>query len=354
MPFIATCTYCRASKFRVPYKKRGSFATCPKCEREFLLAPESGVDVPLMNYKELPFEDEEEILDGEGSSELVETLPDHEPVSEEPPPTATPSIDKVDVVVAAPRRAPTDLPLRFALAGVALFGLAMLATLFPYGRLIAAPIAFLGLALAAMGWLGLEKFAWLGAAGTALNGLLLAAVLVVPSWLGLGNWLPEADPESAPKQALAISKESGVRRPADWVDAATAVWQYGDVRIAIAGVKVGPLDRAAKTAEKRKDRVLRIALTLENVGVARPIQLLPWHEPPSREVKLLAAGVSVPLRPAPVEPTMIYPSRSGESLLQFDAPDKLDDLRLELSGSAFGDSEPIRFLIPKAMIVGLR
>lgn len=357
MPFIATCTYCRASKFRVPFKKRGTFATCPKCEHEFLLAPESGVDVPLMNYKELPFEDEDDLFDGEGSSELVETIPEHEPLPEAAPPAplpAAPSIESVAVVVSPPRPATTDLPMRFALVAVAGFGLAVLVTQFPYGRLVAAPLALGGLVLAALGWLGLEKYPWLGATGTALNALLLAALLAFPSWLGLAGWTPEDDPQAVPKRALAISKESGAARPAEWIDAATAVWEYGDVRIAIAGVKVEVADPAAKTIEKRKERVLRIVVKVENIGVARAIPLGGWNEPPAREVKLTAGGAPVAIRPAAEDRTPVYPGKSHDVTLTFALPEKFDELRLELPGAAFDCDQSPRFQIPKAMIVGVR
>jgi hypothetical protein len=352
VPFIATCTYCRASKFRVPYKKRGTFATCPKCEREFLLAPESGVDVPLMNYKELPFEDEDDVLDGEGSSELVETVPDHEPVPES---NLTTTVEKVEVVVVSPPRpSAPDLPLRFVLISVAGFGLAVLATQFPYGRLVAAPLALGGLVLAALGWLGLEKYPWLGAAGTALNALLLAALLAFPSWLGLAGWTPEDDPQAVPRRALAISKESGAARPAEWVDAATAVWEYGDVRIAVSSAKVELADPAAKTIEKRKERVLRIVVKVENIGVARAIPLGSWNQPPDREVKLTAAGAPVAIRPAAADRTPVYPGKSHDVTLTFALPEKFDELRLELPGAAFDCDDSPRFQIPKAMIVGVR
>jgi hypothetical protein len=350
VPFIASCTYCRASKFRVPFKKRGTFATCPKCAREFLLAPDSGVDVPLMTYKELPYEDEDDVLDGEGSSELVETVPEHEAIPDPP----VPSVEKVDVVMAPPRPAPTDLPLRFALVAIVGFGLAVLATQFPYGRLAAAPLALVGLALAAMGWLGLEKYPWLGAAGTALNGLLLAILIAFPSWLGLAGWVPEDDPETAPKHAQAVSKESGAARPAEWVDAATAVWQYGDVRIAIAGAKIEPADPTAKTVEKRKERVLRITVKVENTGVARAIPFAGWHAPPERTVQLTAGGGPVAFRPVPEEPMPVYPGKSIDVVLSFAVPEKFVDLRLELPGAAFESGESPRFQIPKAMIVGVR
>lgn len=352
MPFIATCTYCRASKFRVPFKKRGTFATCPKCEREFLLTPETGVDLPLMKYNDLPFDDPDEDDDREGSSELVETVPEHDPVPEAAAPPE-PSIEKVTVVVApsAARRS-GDLPLRFALVAFVLFGLGILATQFPYGRLVAVPFVLVGLALAAMGWLGLECYRWLGIAGMGLNGLAILLLLVLPEWLGLGGWTPHSDLETDPKSALSVGRDGSPARPAEWVDAAKAVWEFGDVRVAVSGATVGPADPAAKTAEKKKERALRITLNMTNLGVARPIEFAGWHSPPAFEAKLTAAGAPVPVRTTATEKSFVFPGKSLETAIVFAVPEKLDDLRLELPAAAIGGSEPVRFQIPKAMIFG--
>lgn len=348
MPFIATCSFCRASKFRVPFKKRGTFATCPKCAREFLLTPESG-EVPLMKYNELPFETADEIDDDpDGSSELVETVPDHEPVSD----VLESKIESVAVVVSPTRPATGDLPLRLALVAFGLFGLGILATQFPYGRLIAAPLTLVGLALAVMGWLGLERYTWLGSVGAGLNGLAFFLVVLFPSWLGLSGWGPEADPEAGPKPAMAVGRDGGAARPAEWVDAAQAVWEQGDVRVAVNGVSVGPTDAMAKTTDKKKERTLRITVKLSNIGVARAIELAGWHSPPERESKLTAAGTAVANRMPADEKVPVFPGKSHETVLAFAVPDKLDDLRLELPAAAFGGTDPVRFQIPKAMIFG--
>lgn len=348
MPFIATCSFCRASKFRVPFKKRGTFATCPRCEHDFLLVPETGVDLPLMNYRELPFEEVEEDLDPDGSSELVETVPDHEPVSESVSAIVPAS---VEVVVSPPRHS-GDLPLRLALVAFGLFGLGVLATQFPYGRLIAAPLTLIGLALAVMGWLGLERYAWLGSIGAGLNGLTLFLAVLFPSWLGLSGWGPDADPEAGPKPAMAVGRDGGASRPAEWVDAAQAVWEQGDVRVAVNGVSIGAADPMAKTADKKKERALRITVKISNVGVARAVELAGWHLPPDREAKLTAAGTAVAYRGAVAEKVPVFPGKFVESTLVFAVPEKMEDLRLELPAAAFGGTEPVRFQIPKAMIFG--
>ena len=48
----------------------------------------------------------------------------------------------------------------------------------------------------------------------------------------------------------------------------------------------------------------------------------------------------------------VFPGKFVETTLTFTVPEKLDDLRLELPAAAFGGTEPARFQIPKAMIVG--
>lgn len=350
MPFIATCSFCRGSKFRVPFKKRGTFATCPKCEHEFLLTPESGVNVPLMTYKELPFDDEQGAEPEEAPAELIETLPEHAPVPDHEP-SATDRVESVSVVVAPAISRPIDeWPLRFALLAFILFGLGMMATLFPYGRALSVGFTLLGVVLGVMGWLGLEAFTWLGSVGTGVNALALVVALVFPSWFGYTGWIPEDDPEVGPKVPMSVGRGDHRVRPADWVDAANAVWELGDTRVAITSVGVGPADGTNKSAKDKKERVLRIGVKLSNIGVARSIEFTGWQNPPSAEAKLLAAGNPVAVRTAAMEKILVFPGKSHETTLTFAVPESFEQLKLELSAQAFGGSEPIRFEIPRAMI----
>jgi hypothetical protein len=267
----------------------------------------------------------------------------------EPAAAAEPSLP-----VGPPVRTPppqTDYALRLVLVALGLFGTAIVASQFPYGRYVAVPIAGLGLLLAALSLLGLERRRWVGLAGAGLNALAILLVVALPGWLGLSaRWVPDTNPDAGPKPVTAVGREDGLPVAADWVDAKTAVWQQGDVRVSVTGVTVGPRDPAAK----RPDLVLRVGLKLTNVGVARAIEFAGWPATPEGGPALTTAGgESFAHRPAAdrAEPTTVRPGKSAEAVVAFAAPDKpTEDLRLELPAAAFGGTDPVRFRIPRSMI----
>jgi hypothetical protein len=356
VPFVATCLHCRASKFRVPSKKRGTFMTCPKCSHDFMLVP-TGSDVPLVDYRPVELDDDaDESVEPPARDEsptepqAIETA-ETQPV--EQPPLPTPTTEPV-VVASAPPPA-TDYALRTALVGLGFFGASMIASQFPYGRWVAAPLAVIGFIIAGLSLLGLEKLRAVGWAGVGLNGLAFLLVVAFPAWLGLSGWTPASDPETAPKPVTAVGRDGSLPKAADWVDAGQAVWEQGDTRVAVTTVSVGSLDATGgvKPPEKKKERALRIGLKITNVGVARAIPFAGWSVPPAAEPKLTTAGgVAVKPLPSPAEKAMVYPGKSVETVLLFVPPEKPDDLRLELPAEAFGGTDPVRVTIPKAMIGG--
>ncbi len=349
MPFTAVCQFCRGSKFRVPFKKRGTFATCPKCAQEFMLVPETGVDLPLMDYKPLPFDDDEDEPPPPSASEVI--LED----ADEAAPTA-PAVVATAEVPAATLPPPKDTPdyaVRMALVACGFFGVSMIASQFPYGRFVAGPLAVIGLLLGGLSLLGLEKRAWLGGAAVGLNALALLLIVAFPSWLGITGWTPAGDPETAPKPVTAVGRDGSLPKTAEWVNASQAVWEQGDVRITVVSVTVGPLDGTSKNPDKRKERVLRLTLKLTNVGVARAIEFTSWSPAPTAETTLTTtAGATMLSRAVAAEKATLYPGKSAESVLTYAAPDKLDDLRLEIPPQAFGGTDPARILIPKTLLGG--
>ncbi|QEL16010.1 hypothetical protein [Limnoglobus roseus] len=353
MPFTAVCLHCRASKFRVPFKKRGTFATCPKCAQEFMLVPDSSVDIPLMEYKAIPFDDDsDETPSPSGSEILVE--------SAETTTTAPQSLKTTEIAIPViPSSVPTvsgdapDYAVRMALVGCGFVGVSMIASQFPYGRFVAGPLAVIGLLIGGLSLLGLEKRTWLGWAAVGLNTMALLLVAAFPSWLGLTGWTPASDPEKAPKPVTAVGRDGSLPKTAEWVDASQAVWEQGDVRITVMSVAVAAVDPMSKSPEKRKERVLRLTLKLSNVGVARGIEFTSWSPSPTAETKLTTtAGTSMLPRAVTADKATLYPGKSAESVLTYAAPDKFDDLRLEIPSQVFGGPEPARILIPKSLISG--
>ena len=368
MAFTATCLHCHRAKFRVPDRKRGTFARCPKCRQESLLVPDEGTASALVDYKlfepesrrakrDAPTEVEVEVVveDETRPADAAPTQPDEAPVAVMP----TDSPPSRRVVVDHDASPKPDGAVYVALATLAAFGLAMLATQLPYGRFVAVPLAAVGVVVAGSTLFGLEAQRWLGWAGVGLNAAALTLALLLPSWLGMSGWVPTADPEAGPKPVTAVGRDGSLPKAAAWVNAAQAVWEQGDVRVAVTGVEIAPLEPAAKSPERRRERGLRVGLKLTNVGVARAIDFDAWAGPPTTPPAVgptltTAAGVVLAPKPPPTTTKVaVFPGKSAECVLWFALPTGVEELRLDLPPTAFQGAEPVRFSIPSIMIGGL-
>ena len=367
MAFTATCLHCRRAKFRVPDRKRGTFAQCPKCRQESLLVPDEGTASALVDYKLFEPESRRTKRDAPAEVEVEVVVED-----ETKPATAAPTQPDAAPVAFAPIESPNrrvavdhdatpkpDGAVYVALATLAAFGLAMLATQLPYGRFVAVPLAAVGVVVAGLTLFGLEAQRWLGWAGVGLNAAALTLALLLPSWLGMSGWVPPADLEAGPKPVTAVGRDGSLPKPAAWVNAAQAVWEQGDVRVAVTAVEIAPFEPAAKSAERRRERGLRVSLKLTNVGVARAIDFDAWAGPPATPPAVgptltTAAGTALPPKPMPTAGKVaVFPGKSAECVLWFALPTGGEDLRLDLPPTAFQGAEPVRFSIPSPMIGGL-
>ena len=371
MPFNATCLHCREARFLVPDRKRGTFARCPRCRQESMMVPDEGTGSAVVDYK--PFEAEPrgrrkavaaapEIDDDEVFAVAAETRPaDAAPTRPHETPAATsPTPSRGTPGEAGPDATKPDGAHYVALATLAAFGLAVLVTQVPYGRFVAVPLAAAGAAVAGLTLFGLEAQRWLGWAGVGLNSAALALALLLPSWLGMSGWVPAGDPEAGAKPVTAVGRDGSLPKAAAWVNAAQAVWEQGDVRVAVLAVEVAPLDPAAKSPEARRDRGLRVTLKLTNVGVARAVPFDAWAASPTASppgagpTLTTAAGVTIAARPAAAAGKVsVFPGKSAECVLWFAVPAAAEELRLDLPAAAFAGTEPVRFSIPPTLIGGL-
>ena len=325
----AACPHCDA-KYRTPWKKLYTTMTCQKCGREFTLTQP-------------------------GEPPLTPT----DPLAGKPPAVAADTADTAPApaaptapapAVSVPAARPGDAPLVMALVAAALVGVAALATLAPYGRIAATGLASVGLLVGVLSLLGLEKRVWVGWAAAGLNALILVLALAMPDWLGLTGWTPLDDPERAPKPVTAVGRDGSLPRPAEWVDAGTAVWQQGDVRVAVSSVNLGPVDPKAKDPARRKELCLRVGLTVSNVGVARAIDFAGWDAPPKAPT-LTADGAPLALRADTEAAGKVFPGKSADGTLTFAPPPGMaHELRLEIPAEAVGGTDPVRFRIPRSMI----
>lgn len=328
MPFTAVCPHCRAAKFRARRKKIGSAFACTRCKEEFQLQPATKGELRALK-----------------AARIAHTAPESAAET-----TPTPAAAPAEAVPTPPPVAHTDYPLRFALVALGMFGLAVVAGQFPYGRFAAAPLAGLGAILAALTLFGLEKQRRVAWAGVALNGLAFVGIFAFPDWIGQGSWVPTGGPENGPKQVLAFGRDGTLPRvAAEWVNSHESVWEHGDVRVAVDGLLLLPAEK------KAKNRFLQIRLKLTNVGVARAVQFTGWPPaPPPDDVKLSTqAGIFLDQRADTEKPAKVavLPGKTAETTLTFAAnPGPPSDLRLELPAKAFGGTEPVKFQIPRAQV----
>lgn len=381
MPFIAACPLCRASKFRVPSKMRGTFQTCPTCRQEFLLVPERPADSDDDFLLPPPGESDPTASDA-GVGTADDLVPAPEPVAAvarpavpEPVPVAPPADPVPNPVLFPPLPpagpAPTprpfvDNPLRLALAAAMLFGVGVVAGQLPYGRIIMAVLAVVGLGLGGLSLLGLETRRWLGRAGAGLNGVTLLVVAFAPGVFGLSDWWPPA-PTTGIGPPLAVVKGGETVPAPEWLDAGRASWQHGDVRLSVFSAVIGPVELVDPGGRKRwtKEKYVQIVLRIKNNGVAREITARGFGGPGADAAaprltaadrglgaKTFEAGWRPAARP---EPHPLYPGKTSDYLLVFEPPPTAGvDMRLEVPGEGFGGTVPARLLLPSWFVGTVR
>lgn len=339
-----TCPHCRA-RYQSPWKKLYTQMDCAKCGRAFT----------LMLPDEPPLLPTDPIGTGGTSSPGASTAATIE-MSVAPTLPESPGLDRQRLARPAAHQGEAATPM--ALVALALVGVAVVATQLPYGRIAAAALAPIGAVLALLSLLGLEQRRWLGWAGAGANGFVLLLVLALPDWLGDSGWTPRGDPNAGPKPVVALGRDGAAARPAEWVDASKAVWEQGDVRVAVTSVGLTPLDKGPRGANKAKEQALAVRLTLTNSGVARAIVFRGWPAAANVPGPSLvdADGKPVPFlrvgETAAVPP--IYPGKSVDLDLLFTIPTKITgDFRLELSPHAWDGTDPVRFQLPRTLFSGL-
>jgi hypothetical protein len=244
---------------------------------------------------------------------------------------------------------------------VILGGVSLAASQLPHGRIVAAVPAVLGTALSLYA-LRLARRKRLAALAAAFDAAVLAVIVVLPSWLGLGPWWPRT-PEG-PKGVQAVGHGSGVSAPAgEWIDAGRESWQLKDVRVSVTSATVGPVQLTGPNNRQTwtKTRYLQVVVQVTNEGAARKVDFQGWGAgspgggprltDPEGKVLAVPTFEANWLPPGQSRPKALFPGKSADSLLLFEAPSPdVAHLRLELSGAAFGATETVRLFIPRTLL----
>jgi hypothetical protein len=246
-----------------------------------------------------------------------------------------------------------------ALMAITLGGIAFGASQLPYGRFATVGLGAIGLVFGVSALLAGTKRV-LPMLGTAINGLALFLALILPEWLGITSWRPIRVIEEV-KTPRAVNIKDGLAAPAEWVDVTKAAWERDDVRVSVTSFTVNPIELIGPKNKQQwtKESYVHVRVKVENVGVARAVEVQGWPESPTSDgpkltdangrvlsLKVFSEGWSVVDRPKPNK--VLFPGRSTDQLLIFESPGKTaGDLRLELPAIAFGGTDPVRLLLPR-------
>ena len=345
MPIIAQCPYCLEGSVRAPDRAIGLSATCPKCRSSFTIAAasETYASSSSTTTKTLA-----------AKAETV-TIPTTS-VAELPAP--------VDV---APLPAPTkvDEPtMPWSLTAIALAGIGLIATQFPYGRFVALGCAGFGLLFGSIAWLLADRKRTATHVAPAVSGFVILLVVALPSWLGFSSWKTLDLPDDT-KTVKALSSDGSTPIPVEWVDIQKASWLYDDIQVSAPLVAINALEVTGLKGQKSrtKEKYLQIRVLVKNVGVARKLEFVGWKPDATPDaprpkvtdpqgnvlaIKVFEAPWEAGDRP---QPAGLFPGKSAEQLFLFQPPAKpVEYLRFELPGVAFGETESVKLQIPWASI----
>jgi hypothetical protein len=383
---VAICPYCRLGGVRAQNTAIGASATCPKCKSSFTLLPtdelpdwaaKAGAEA-LSFAKSSPLEETHPAAAMPDVTEPSPVLPTEKrrrknsatptpapapaPVPAAPEPQPAPALSPSPPALAPVSGGPTaiaDMGLLFALVGIILVGPAVLISQLPYGRVIGLVVAGVGVVagLLALGGEGRAKLA--GAGAMTMHLIVCVVLLFLPGWLNLDPW--QSAPAEETKGPSAVEHATGLPTPVasgEWLDAGKRSWEFKDVRVTVRSASVGPVELRGPKDAKRipKEPYLQLTLLVANVGVERPIPLSRWAAGKGAEgVQVVdSSGKSLALAtfeagwtPDPGHPVaQVLPGRSSEVRLVFVAPSaKSEFLRLQLSGSAIGFTDEIKFRV---------
>lgn len=354
MPVLVKCPYCGKAKGHVPDSAIGLTVVCQSCASCFTIAPDSlmpaavaATEVVATVARPAP------IADASKTAEAALSMLSVEPVEQEDHrPLRGQTASGLGGVMSDPGFVP-------ALIAITLGGIGFGASQLPYGRFATVGLGAIGLFFGVSALLMTSRRK-LPAFGTAVSGLALLLGLLLPEWLGITSWRPirYVDETKTPR---AVNIKDGLAAPADWVDVTKAAWERDDVRVSVTSCTVSPVEIIGPKNKQQwtKESYVHVRVRVENVGVARAVEVNGWPELPTPDgpkltdangrvlsLKVFPESWSVVDRPKPNK--VLFPGRWTEQLLIFESPGKTPgDFKLELSASAFGGTETVRLLLPR-------
>jgi hypothetical protein len=353
MPVLVKCPYCGQGKVQAPDSAIGLTVVCRFCSSCFTIAPDNLMPAAVAATEVVEAAPRPRVPDASKTAEAALTILTVDPLEEVDRRSAGGQVASgFGGVMSDPGFVP-------ALIAITLGGIGLGASQLPYGRFATVGLGAIGLFFGVSALLMTNRRK-LPAFATAINGLALLLGLLLPEWLGITSWRPIRLNDET-KTPRAVNIKDGLAAPADWVDVTKAAWERDDVRVSVTSFTVYPIELIGPKNKQQwtKESYVQVRVKVENVGVARAVDVSGWPESPTPDgpkltdangrvlpLKVFPEGWSVVERPKPNK--VLFPGRSTEQLLIFESPGKTaGDLRLELPASAFGGTESVRLLLPR-------
>ncbi len=370
MPFFTRCPYCRRGT-DAPDSAMAENVKCPACLSWYTAVPEE----PGQQGTAPPVDARTR------ASVPAWAVP--EPVLA---PTETAIATELSLVVApAPRAAsrvaetpePSEEildrksgPVLIGVAACFLAAAALATASFQSTAVFARPLAGVGVLVGLVGALvaGAENLSRLAVpiGGASVSGLALVVAWFLPSLLGPGYEASRVTSDYDPEAIRAIPLQlvsSGAEElgPGGYADASRSALHQGLVRVQITGATVAPVQVVDSKKRFTKQSFLAITVRIQHLGHGNRFRFVHWDTTGERPVpaasattdgrKLIAANTG---QDVPVGVTFgydVFPGKSVDDQLLFEAPDAVGPVRVELPAEAWGGRGVLRFQIPSSMIV---
>jgi hypothetical protein len=371
MRILSICPYCRLGKVAATDQAIGLSATCPNCRASFTIVESGSLvkeqknlnptssrasrsdsgspDTPVRTPTPLPFSsalsDSSPVIPARQRLSGVDhfNAPKTSILSSEPSPMAE-----------------SQLPLVLSLLGIILGGMSLTLSQTISTRIVPIGVAGLGLMLGIGTWFLCEGKWKTPALASVGNAMVLLVLTLSPETLGFrvgGSDQPKKD-----RKVKVYHTDQTLTDAPEWIDTTKVFWQKDDIRVSIKSISIAPLETVGANDQKRmsQTKYLQIVVRTANIGLDRRIPFPGWNASDRSQAPLLtdSSGNILKLKSVefvgegsmkPVPISVLLPQKSVLMLLGFDPPgSNVDSLRLELPGSAFGETETVRYWIPKS------
>jgi hypothetical protein len=383
MPVTAECPFCAILIKSVPDEQDGQMMDCPRCGKPFKVAgraqtgkdkkggPSTQIKSQKAQYptrKELDAQRQAEREAREREqADAAKTLPAIKVVKQR---QSEPEEEEEET-------SSSGIPW-FVILGVVAFLLGSIGlALASFGgmELVALGITFLGLVLAAIGFL----VAFRQETGTLYP--LLGILVCLPALLWSTYCYTQAPKPEKPRSAADLARKLTVplnqrnaaltgetpipAQQGDFVDFTKQAQQQGDLRVTITSASIAKAPLEGPAGKKLPtDKYLLVHLKVNNVGAERKYDFSGWgqwgsdhaaslRDTKGKTFKIKRFEAAWEIKGQVHSPVGILPGKSIDDILVFEAPPAKDipaHMRLELPASAFGGEGVLQFEIPGKVV----